>query len=82
MLAISTDDVETLRRFKEDRKADYPMLSDEGGKVAAQYAGLYPVVGYAKRANYVIGQDGKVLSAVEGSDAIDPSASVAACPGK
>jgi peroxiredoxin Q/BCP len=80
VLAISTDDVETLRRFKEDRKADYPFLSDAGGKVAAQYAGTMPVVGLASRANFVIGQDRKVLAIVKGSDAIDPAASVDACP--
>jgi peroxiredoxin len=80
VLAISRDDVETLKRFKEDRKADYPMLSDPDGKVSGEYAGLMPVVGFAKRANFVIGQDGKIVSIVEGSDAIDPSASVDSCP--
>lgn len=80
MVAISTDDVETLKRFREDRKASYPFLSDAGGKVAAQYAGTMPVVGLASRANIVIGQDRKVISLVKGSDAIDPGASVDACP--
>jgi peroxiredoxin Q/BCP len=79
-VAISTDDVETLKRFKEDRKAPYAFLSDAGGKVAAKYSGLMPVIGLANRANYVIGKDGKVVSVVTGSDAIDPSAAVAACP--
>jgi peroxiredoxin Q/BCP len=80
VLAISTDDVETLKRFKEDRKAPYPFLSDAGGKVAKQYSGTMPVVGLANRANYVIGQDRKVVSIVKGGDAIDPSAAVDACP--
>lgn len=80
MVAISTDDRETLKRFKEDRKAAYPFLSDEGGKVAAKYSGVMPIIGVANRANYVIGQDGKIVSIVTGSDAIDPSASVGACP--
>ncbi len=82
MLAISRDDVETLRRFKEDRKAPYPFLSDADGKVMAQYSGTVPVVGFARRANYVVGQDGRIVSIVEGSDAIDPTASVGACPSK
>ena len=82
MLAISTDDVDTLRKFREDRKAPYPFLSDVGGAVAKQYAGLIPVIGVASRANFVVGQDGKVVSIVTGSDAIDPAASVAACPAK
>ncbi len=80
MLAISTDDVETLKKFKEDRKAAYPFLSDAGGKVASQYAGTMPVVGLASRANFVIGQDRKIVTIVKGSDAIDPAASVDACP--
>ncbi len=72
--------METLKKFKEDRKAAYPFLSDAGGKVASQYAGTMPVVGYANRANYVIGQDRKIVSIVKGNDAVDPSASVDACP--
>jgi peroxiredoxin len=79
VVAISTDDQETLKRFREDRKAPYPFLSDSGGKVASQYAGVYPVVGYAHRANFVIGRDGRVVSVVTGNDAVDPSASVDAC---
>jgi peroxiredoxin len=39
-----------------------------------------PVIGYANRANFVIGRDGKIVSIVTGSAAIDPSASVDACP--
>lgn len=81
MVAISVDDLDTLRKFKEDRKAPYPFLSDPGGKVSSQYAGVMPVVGYANRANFVIGRDGKIVSVVTGSAAIDPSASVEACPG-
>jgi peroxiredoxin len=80
VVAISTDDVETLRRFKEKTGAQYPLLSDPGGKLASQYVGLMPVIGLAKRANFVVGKDGTVKEVVEGSDAIDPSAAVAACP--
>jgi peroxiredoxin Q/BCP len=80
VVAISTDDVETLRRFKEKTGAQYPLLSDPGGKVARQYAGVMPVIGLARRANFVIAQDGTVKEIVEGSDAIDPTAAVAACP--
>jgi peroxiredoxin Q/BCP len=82
VVAISTDDQETLRRFREDRKAAYPFLSDEGGKVAAKYAGVMPIIGLANRANYVIGQDGTVVSVVTGSAAVDPSAAVGACPAR
>jgi peroxiredoxin Q/BCP len=80
VVAISTDGVETLRRFREDRKASYPFLSDAGGKVAGQYSGTVPVLGLANRANYVVGQDRRIVSVVTGNAAVDPAASVDACP--
>ena len=79
MVAISTDDVATLKRFRAELKVPYPLLSDQGGKVAAQYAGVMPVVKLSNRANFVVSQDGKVKEIVAGGDAIDPSAAVAAC---
>jgi peroxiredoxin Q/BCP len=82
VVAISTDDVATLKRFKESTKAQYPVLSDAGGKVAEKYVGLLPAVKLAKRANFVVAQDGTVKEVVEGGDAIDPSSAVAACPAK
>jgi thioredoxin-dependent peroxiredoxin len=79
VVAISTDDVETLKRFKLERKAPFEFLSDANRKVVPSWSGTMPVVGLANRANYVVGKDGKVLSVVEGSAAIDPTAAVAAC---
>jgi peroxiredoxin len=80
VVAISTDDVETLKRFKEKTKAPYPLLSDPGGRVASEWVGLMPLVKLAKRANFVVGQDGVVTQVTEGSDAVDPTAAVNACP--
>ncbi len=82
VLGISTDDVETLRRFKKETGAPFELLSDPGGKVARQYTGVMPIPGVsvAKRSNVVIGEDGKVEKLVTGSDAVDPSSAVAACP--
>jgi peroxiredoxin Q/BCP len=78
-VAISTDDVATLRKFKAETKAPYPLLSDAGGKVAEKYVGLVPVVGLSKRGNFVIGKDRRVKEITEGQGAIDPSAAVSAC---
>jgi peroxiredoxin len=79
VVAISTDDVATLKKFKAETKAPYPLLSDAGGKVAAQYVGLVPVVGLAKRGNFVVGRDRRVKEITEGQGAVDPSAAVNAC---
>lgn len=80
MFGISTDDLDTLKQFKEKVGAPYPFLSDPGGKVASQYAGLMPVVKVANRANVTVGADGVVKELVTGSDAIDPATAIAACP--
>jgi peroxiredoxin Q/BCP len=80
VVGISTDDVETQKRFKAEHALPFPLLSDEGGKVAKQYGGLMPVVGVAKRATFVVDRDGTVKEIIEGSDAIDPQAAIASCP--
>ena len=79
MIGISTDSVETQRRFKEKYQLPYPILSDEGGKVARQYGGTMPVIGLANRATFVVGKDGTVKQVIEGNQAIDPTGAVAAC---
>ena len=80
VIGISTDRVDTQRKFKAELKLPYELLSDEGGKVAKQYAGTMAVVGVANRANFVIGQDGLVKEVVAGGDAVDPTSAIAACP--
>ena len=80
VIGISTDDVATLKSFKEKLGAPFPLLSDPGGKVAKQYAGLMPVVGLATRSNIVLGKDGVVKEVVTGGDAVDPSTAIASCP--
>jgi peroxiredoxin Q/BCP len=79
VLGISTDSVETQKRFKAEYKLPYPLLSDPDGKVARAYSGTVPVVGYANRANFVVGADGKIEKIIEGSDAIEPGPAIAAC---
>jgi len=80
VVGISVDDVATQRKFKAQYQLPFPLLSDEGGKVAEEYTGKIPVVGLAKRSNVVIGEDGKVVAIVEGGDAVDPTSAIASCP--
>jgi peroxiredoxin len=79
VVAISTDDLDTLRRFKAETKAPYPLLSDRDGKVVAAWSGKTMGLNYARRANFVVGKDGRITGITEGNDAIDPDAAVAAC---
>jgi len=80
VVGISTDDVETLKRFRSEHALPFPLLSDAGGKVAKQYGGTIAVVGLANRATFVLERDGKVKEIVTGGAAIDPAGAINACP--
>ncbi len=80
MVGISTDPAETQKRFKSENDLPFPLLSDANGKVAKQYGGIVPVIGYANRATYVVDRDGTIEAIVTGKDAIDPAGAIASCP--
>ena len=80
VVGISTDEVATQKRFKDENQLPFPLLSDSDGKVAKQYGGTVMIVGFANRATFVIGQDGVVKEIVTGGDAINPTGAIAACP--
>jgi peroxiredoxin Q/BCP len=80
VFGVSTDSVETQKKFKAEFKLPDSLLSDEGGKVSKLYSGTMPLVGVSNRANFVIAQDGTISQIVEGGDAVDPNAAIAACP--
>ena len=84
VMGISVDAIETLRRFRSELAAPFPILADADGAVASRYAGLMPIPGVklARRANVVIGEDGLVKEVVTGSDAVDPSSAISACPSR
>lgn len=79
VLAISTDDAETQRRFKAELKSPYAFIADPDAKLVNLYDVKTPVVSYAKRRTFVIGQDGRVKSVHESDDAIDPTGAINAC---
>ena len=78
MVGVSTDSVETQKRFHDENQLPFPLLSDADGKVAKQYGGT--LLGFANRSTFVVERDGRVTEIVTGNDAIDPKASIAACP--
>lgn len=80
VIGISTDDLETQRKFKSSLQITYPLLSDKGGKVAALYGGTVPGLRLANRATYVIDQKGTIQKIMTGSAAIDPTGAIASCP--
>src|SRR5215208_3486572 len=80
VLAISTDNVPSLKEFSEKVKASFPLLSDFAKReVAAKYGVLMADRGVANRATFVIDRDGKIQHIEEGSGAIDPTGAETAC---
>ena len=79
MIAISTDDVETSKRFRESLKAPYQFVADDKATVVKLFDVKVFLFTIAKRITYVVGAGRKILSVQEGSDAIDPSGAVTAC---
>ena len=58
----SCDPVELNTKFAESLTADYPILSDPEGKVAAAYGIYNAEKKAAARVTFYIGQDGKLLA--------------------
>lgn len=79
MIAVSGDDAETARKFRDSLKAPFPFVSDAEGALMKLFDVKYPLITAAKRVTFVIGPGRKVLAVQDGSDAIEPSAAVTAC---
>jgi len=78
VLGVSTDTLETQKKFAESLKTPFPLLADADGTVAKAY-GVWNEAGYATRVTFVIDADGKVRAVFEGKDALDPAGAIAAC---
>lgn len=79
MIAISTDDPETSKRFRESLKAPYHFVADDKATVVKLFDVKVFIFTMAKRVTFVVGPGRKILSVQEGSDALDPSGAVTAC---
>ena len=77
-MAISLDDVATLRRFRASIGAPFPFLSDPDGRVSRLYAGVS--LGSANRVTVDINSDGTIAHVRQGLGAIFPEADIKACP--
>jgi thioredoxin-dependent peroxiredoxin len=79
VLAVSMDDAETLKRFKDSLKAPFPFVSDPKGALIDRFDVRGAVFTKVARTTFVIGKDRKILEVQSGSSAIDPSAAITAC---
>ena len=79
VVAVSTDNVPSLARFKKDLNADFPLLSDHMRKVSELYGVLVADKGFANRVTFVIDTEGKIVNIDEGQAALDPTGAETAC---
>ena len=79
VLGVSMDSPFSNKAWAQQINVTFPLLSDWGGDVTKQY-GLYnPKYKAARRVNYLIDKDGKVVEMQLDSEAIDPTHIVDAC---
>ena len=79
MIAISTDEAEANRKFRDSLKAPFHFVADDKANIVKAFDVKVFIFTLAKRVTFVVGAGRKILSVSEGSDAIDPSGAVAGC---
>jgi len=79
VFGVSTDDVETNKKFAESLGLEFALLSDPSGDVAKKYGVFNAERNIASRKTFVIDREGKITHTEEGSAAIDISGAATAC---
>ena len=79
VLGISMDSPFSNKEWAEKINVTFPLLSDWGGDVTKEYGVYNPKYKAARRVNYLIDKNGKIVEMQLDSDAIDPSKVVEAC---
>lgn len=79
VFGISTDPLDTNKKFAESLNLEFAILSDEAGAVAKKYDVLMAERKMASRATFVVDKDGKIVHVETGSGAVDPAGAANAC---
>ena len=79
VLGVSMDSPFANKAFADQIGVQFPLLSDWGGDTTRQYGVYVDKYKAARRINFLIGKDGKILEEQIDSEAIDPTKIVAAC---
>ena len=73
------DSFASNKRFADDIKVTFPLLSDWKRKTTVNY-GLYnETSGYGSRATFVVNKEGKIESIEQGRAAVDPTGAYQVC---
>lgn len=79
ILGISTDDLETQKKFAESLKLEFALLADPRGEAAKAFGVYNAERGIADRATFIIDKQGKIQEVISGSEAISIDGAAAAC---
>ena len=79
VLGVSMDSWFSNKAFADKIGVTFPLLSDWGGKVTRQYGIYKDEYQAARRVNFLIGKDGRIMEEQVDRDAIDPTKIVDAC---
>jgi peroxiredoxin len=79
VLGVSMDSPFSNKAWADQIKITFPLLSDWGGETVRKYGVYSPKYKAARRVNYVIDKQGKVIEMQVDSEAIDPTKIVTLC---
>ena len=79
VLGISMDSFAANKRFAEDIKVTFPLLSDWKRQVVRDYGVYNEQSGYGVRATFVVDKEGIIRHVEEGNTAIDATGAYEAC---
>ena len=79
VLGVSMDSPFANHAFAEQIGVTFPLLSDWGGETTHKYGIYFDKYKAARRVNFLIGKDGRIIEEQIDSAAIDPTKIVDAC---
>src|ERR1700674_633969 len=79
VLGVSVDSAYANKAFADQIGVTFPLLSDWGAEVTRKYGIYLDKYKAARRVNFLIGKDGKILEEQVDKDAIDPTKIVDTC---
>jgi peroxiredoxin len=82
VLGVSMDSPFANKAFADQIGVTFPLLSDWGGEVTHRFGIYTDEYKAARRINFLIGKDGKILEEQLDREAIDPTKIVDACERK
>jgi peroxiredoxin Q/BCP len=75
VLGISTDDKPAIKKFIDDYKLNFPLLSDADKKVSKEY-GVVGMLGFDKRVTFIVDKNSKIADIMEVKDITNHSKTV------